>query len=127
MQQFFMKFHVKGEIASTLFLREPTRRLLVDLSSAPATSALAPGYRYPNQVSFMLRSDALIERFRAQMTPGQMIEATGTFEQSGYIPHRTSHIDTTFLMLDFKPLGLPIADLSHAGRIYTMPSQAWMN
>ncbi len=127
MQQFFMKFHVQGEIAHMLFLREPAPRLLVDLSTKAATTASAPGFRYPNRVSFTLRCSTLIARFRAQMTTGQMVQATGTFDQSGYIPHLTSHIDTTFLMLDFKPAGLPIADLNHAGQIYAVPSQMRTN
>lgn len=127
MQQFFMKFHVQGEIAGVLFLGEPTPRLLVDLSTQPATAATAPGFRYPSRVSFTLRCTTLISRFRAQLKLGQMIEATGTFDQSGYVPHHTSHIDTTFLMLDFQPAGLPVADLNHAGQIYAVPSQMRTN
>lgn len=127
MTPYFMTFHVKGELAGTLFLREPEPRLLIDLSPAPTTGAKAPGHAYPERVCFTLRSSELITRFRDEMRPGDVVEATGTFSQSGYIPHKTSHIDTTFMMLDFTRATRRLPDLSHSGRTYHMPDLVWMH
>ena len=126
MRPYFMTFHVRGEIAGTLLLQEPERRLLIDLSPNPSTGAAAPGYAYPERVAFTLRNDDMIARFRDELSPGDVIEATGTFSQAGYIPHKTSHIDTTFLMLEFSRCGRALPELCHAGHQYRLPETLWM-
>lgn len=101
MQPYFLNFHVKGEIAHTLLLSEPEPRLLIDISARAATGAEAPGFRYPQRVCFTVTNKDLIARFRDTVSPGDVIEATGTFDQTGYVPHTRGHIDTTFELLDF--------------------------
>ncbi|GAA6179385.1 MULTISPECIES: hypothetical protein [unclassified Shimia] len=118
MQAYFLNFHVKGEIAHTLLLSEPEPRLLVDISATTATDAEAPGFRYPKRVSFTVRDQDLIERFRANVSPGDIIEATGTFDQSGYVPHQRGHVDTTFELLDFVQFEAG-SDLKHDGRVFS--------
>lgn len=117
MQQYFLNFHVKGEIAHTLLLSDPEPKLMVDLSAIAATDAKAPGFRYPKRVSFTVRDQSLIERFRKTVSPGDVIEATGTFDQSGYVPHSRGHIDTTFELLDFVRTAAD-KNLEHDGRIF---------
>lgn len=127
MQPYFMTFHVKGEIAGSLLLREPEPKLLVDLSPDPAKTAPSPGFCYPNRVSFTLLNQALIEKFRQNTRPGDVIEASGTFSQSGYIPHKTSHIDTTFQMLSFSLCKKQTPEFWHAGRQYRLADMVWMH
>ena len=55
-----------------------------------------------------------------------VIEASGTFSQTGYIPHKTSHIDTVFQMLDFSLCEKHIPELWYAGRQYLLPDMVWM-
>ncbi len=117
MQSYFLNFHVKGEIAHTLMLSDPEPKLLVDISAKAATDAQTPGFRYPSRVCFTVRDQALIERFRNSVSPGDVIEATGTFDQSGYVPHHRGPIDTTFELLDFVHFE-PVADLEHDGRVF---------
>lgn len=45
-----------------------------------------------------------MERFLSEFSIGDSIDAEGTFAQTDYIPHRTTCIDTTFLLLDFRRL-----------------------
>ncbi|MCP4207605.1 MAG: hypothetical protein GY767_11235 [Shimia sp.] len=123
MQPYFLNFHVKGEIAHTLLLSEPEPRLLVDISASTATEAEAPGFRYPKRVCFTVTDKALIARFRETVTPGDVIEATGTFDQSGYVPHKNGHIDTTFKLLDFVRAEA-VGNLEHDGRVFQTDTSA---
>ncbi len=127
MQDYFMNFHVKGEVAARLLIREPEFKLLVDISPTPAADAKAPGFRYPNRVSFTLECEWLIDRFLDEVKIGEVVEAKGTFIQSNYIPHKTSQIDTTFKMVSFERPHRALKDLNHAGRIYQLPAPAWIN
>ena len=49
----------------------------------------------------------LIERFLDEVSVGDAIEAEGTFIQSDYVPYRTTCIDTTFFLLDYRRLSHP--------------------
>ncbi len=126
MQQYFLNFHIKGEIAHTLMLSDPEPTLLVDISANAAHDSRAPGFRYPKRVSFTVRDQALIIRFQESVAPGDIIEATGTFDQSGYVPHHKGHIDTTFELLDFTHLDAP-ADLEHDGKTFATPPSSRPN
>lgn len=117
MQTYFLNFHVRGEIAHTLLLSEPEPKLMVDISAETATDADAPGFRYPKRVSFTIRDKDLIERFLKSVATGDIIEATGTFDQSGYVSHPNGHIDTTFELLDFVHFA-PQAELEYNGRVF---------
>ncbi|PSL19696.1 hypothetical protein [Shimia abyssi] len=127
MSPYFMTFHVKGELVGSMLLREPEQKLLIDVSPNPSTGASAPGFAHPERVCFTLKNPDLIKRFRDETSPGDVIEATGTFAQSGYIPHKTSYIDTTFLLLDFNCRAQSWPELFHAGRKYSLPEMVWMH
>lgn len=106
MPRYFQSFRVFGEVADLLLLERPERRLLVDISLEPAQTA--PGRNpYPHRTTFTLSDPVLMERFLGDVSLGDAIEAHGTFAQADYVPHRTTCIDTTFLMLDYRRVPLP--------------------
>lgn len=118
MHPYFMNFHVKGEVAGTLLLKSAQPKLLVDISPQAAAQTQAPGFRYPKRVCFTIREDRLIQRFQSEISIGDVIEAHGAFEQSGYLPHGNKHVDTTFEMRSFLLRSGKQPDLSYAGRVY---------
>ncbi len=106
MRRYFQSFKVFGEVADLLLLERPERRLLVDISLEPALHV--PGRNpYPHRTTFCLTDLALMERFLSEIAIGDAVDAEGTFVQSDYVPHRTTCIDTTFLMLDYRRLADP--------------------
>jgi hypothetical protein len=106
MRRYFQSFKVFGEVADLMLLERPERRLLIDVSLEPANHA--PGRNpYPQRTTFCITDPALMERFLSEISIGDAIDAQGTFVQSDYVPHRTTCIDTTFLMLDFRRLSDP--------------------
>ncbi|NBE06116.1 hypothetical protein [Paragemmobacter ruber] len=106
MRRYFQCFKVFGEVADLMLLERPERRLLIDVSLEPANHG--PGRNpYPLRTTFCITDSALMERFLSEIAIGDAIDAQGTFVQSDYIPHRTTCIDTTFLMLDFRRLADP--------------------
>lgn len=117
MINYFMKFQIIGEVADMLFLDGPEPRLLVDVSVDPAGSTDARGRRHPTRTCFSLFDKELIVSFQDQVEVGDIINANGSFSQADYIPHRTSHIDTTFHMLNFQRLRKPSFDLMFQGRV----------
>jgi hypothetical protein len=106
MSRYFQRFKLFAEVADLLLLERPEPRLLVDLSLEPALDR--PGCNpYPHRTTYSLTDPELILRFLDECTVGDSIEAEGSFTQSDYIPHRTTCIDTTFLLVDFRRLALP--------------------
>lgn len=106
MSRYFQCFKLYAEVADFLLLDRSEPVLLVDLSMEPALDR--PGCNpYPHRTTFSVRDAELIARFLEEISVGDAIEAEGSFSQSDYIPHRTTCIDTTFLMADFQRLPLP--------------------
>lgn len=106
MPRYSQTFRLFGEVADLLLLERPERRLLVDISLE--TAQTTPGRNpYPQRTTFTLSDPALMERFLGEISLGDAIEAHGTFSQTNYVPHRTTCIDTTFLMLDYRRVPLP--------------------
>lgn len=104
--RFFQTFRVVGKVADLLLIDRPERRLLIDVSLEPAV--MSPGRNpYPSRTTFTLTDPELMERFLSEMSVGDIIDADGTFAQADYIPHRTTCIDTTFLMLGFRRIAMP--------------------
>ncbi len=104
MSKYFSGFQIVGEIADMLLLREPDRRLLVDISLDAPGHEKTSFKRHPTRTTFTIFDLHLIDRFMSTAATGDVVEATGSFSQSDYIPHRTSYIDTTFTLKDFKIL-----------------------
>lgn len=106
MSRYFQRFKLFAEVAEFLLLDRDEPVLLVDLSVEPALDA--PGCNpYPHRTTYSVTDPQLIARFLDEISVGDAIEAEGNFSQSDYIPHRTTCIDTTFLMADFRRLTLP--------------------
>lgn len=106
MSRYFQSFKVFAEVAEYLLLDRADPVLLVDLSMEPALDR--PGCNpYPHRTTFSITDRGLIARFIEQIAVGDAIEAEGTFSQSDYVPHRTTCIDTTFLLTEFRRLPLP--------------------
>lgn len=103
MPRYYQTFRVFAEVADLLLLERPERRLLVDLSLEPARPG--PGMNpYPHRTTYTLSDPVLMERFLEEIAIGDAISAEGSFVQGDYMPHRTTCIDTTFLMLDYRRL-----------------------
>ena len=127
MQPYFMNFHVKGEVAGTLLMKSPEPKLLVDISPEPATQAQAPGFRYPARVCFTVREHQLIKRFQSLISIGDVIEAHGSFAQTGYLPQGNRHVDTIFEMRSFQQRSVKIPDLTYGGHIFSLPHSCLPN
>lgn len=104
MSDYFSAFEIVGEVADVLLLAKPERRLLVDISLDPAGHQSTGARTHPTRTSFTIVDEAIIDRFLSGVSIGDVAKATGTFSQSGYVPHRTTFIDTTFLLTDFTVL-----------------------
>ncbi len=127
MSAYFMNFHVFGEVADFLLVNEPQRRLLVDLSIDTAGQGDKAPRRHPNRTTFTILDAALIERFLNSVAIGDLTEATGTFSQSNYVPHKTSYIDTTFVMSSFRKLNKELYALKYRGHDVEPPRDAMVH
>ena len=104
MNGYFLQFQIVGEVADMLLLDGDDRRLLVDVSIEPPIEGEAHLRRYPNRATLTIRDEDVIHRFLSDVSIGDATEASGSFSQSDYIPHRTTCIDTTFLVTRFRKL-----------------------
>ncbi len=104
MIEYYSQFQIVGEIAEMLYMKPPVHKLLVDISLDPPGHEETAFKKHPTRISFTIANQDLMDRFLAEASIGDVTEATGTFQQSGYIPHKTTYIDTTFLMKDFRIL-----------------------
>jgi len=101
MYKYFSMFNVVGEVADTKLFQEPEFKLLVDISQDPPGHESTSLRKYPNRTSFTIFDRSLAKRFMAEVKVGTIIEVSGTFSQSNYIPHHTTYIDTVFAIEDF--------------------------
>ncbi|MEQ9695211.1 hypothetical protein [Shimia sp. SDUM112013] len=111
---YFMRFQVLGEIAEMLLLDQPERRLLVDISTETRDADDMLGQPYVSRTCFSIRCPDLIRSFQEKVSIGDTIQATGTFSQTDYVPHKTTYIDTTFLMQDFTKIHTAPHDFAEA-------------
>lgn len=101
MNSYFAKFHVVGEIADLLLMREPKARLLVDVSQDLPGHEDTEFRKYPSRTTFTILDMSLINRFLVDASIGSVVCLKGRISQSNYIPHRTSYIDTTLAVESF--------------------------
>jgi hypothetical protein len=99
---YYLHFRIRAEVAEMLMLDHPTRRLLVDVSIDPVDVAVPSRPRPSSRATLTITDADLIQRFSSELMPGDVIEASGTFVQTDYVPHRTTCIDTTFLVQDYR-------------------------
>ncbi len=104
MINYLSEFRIVGEIADSLHLKHPENKLLVDISTDLPGHEENAFRKYPNRTTLTILDNEIIQRVAGVFAVGDVIEATGSFQQSDYIPYRTTSIDTTFLVNDIKRL-----------------------
>lgn len=117
MPNYFMQFQVLGEVAGFLLLKEPEKRLLIDISTQMGEPGASAQRAYTSRTCFSISQEDLITAFLKHMSVGDTIKATGTFSQTNYVPHKTSYIDTTFRMLNFRKVHPNVDLLQINGRV----------
>lgn len=100
MNTYHASFCILGEVTEMLVLHKPVQRMLIDISARPDTDRDAQGFVY--RTSFSATKPKLICDLQDQVSPGDVIEAKGTFWQSGFVPHRQGYVDTTFCLSGFR-------------------------
>lgn len=100
MNNYHAKFCILGEVVEMLLTEEPAPRLLIDISAQPGEDQDVQGF--VSRTSFSVTDPELIDQLQDKVSLGDVIEATGSFWQSGYVPHRTTYIDTTFCLSGYQ-------------------------
>lgn len=100
MTKYHANFSILGEVAEMLIPDSAVSRLLIDISARPGEDQDAQGFFY--RTSFSVNDPDLIAEIQEQVSLGDIIEATGSFWQTGYVPHRTAYIDTTFCLSGYR-------------------------
>ena len=118
MPNYFMQFQVLGEVAGFLLLKEPEKRLLIDISTEIREPGVSARRTYTSRTCFSIFQEDMITAFLKHMSVGDTIKATGTFAQTNYVPHKTSYIDTTFQMLNFRKIQQNVDLLQMNGRTF---------
>lgn len=114
MTNYHANFSILGEITDMLIPESDASRLLIDISARPGGGdQVAPGFVY--RTSFMVTDPDLIEEIRDRVSLGDVIEATGSFWQTGYVPHRTTYIDTTFCLSGYRLIQKRVAPAHRYG------------
>jgi len=104
MEQYDATFRIVGEIADMLLLRTPEEKLLVDLSVDPPGHEAHTHRKYPSRLACTVKDADLIRDILGNLRIGAVVEVSGSLRQSDYIPHKTSHIDTTLLLTSCRRL-----------------------
>ncbi|PCH72249.1 MAG: hypothetical protein COC12_06455 [Rhodobacteraceae bacterium] len=100
MNNYHASFSIKGEVTQMLIVQKPVRRLLVDISAHPEVDQDISDFLY--RTSFSVLDPLIIAELQDQVSTGDVIEAKGSFWQTGYVPHQQGYIDTTFCLTSFQ-------------------------
>jgi hypothetical protein len=100
MTKYHANFSIVGQVTEMLVPESDIARLLIDISAKPDGDQDTPHYVY--RTSFTVLESNLIEEMQSRVSLGDVIEATGSFWQTGYVPHRTTYIDTTFRLSRYR-------------------------
>ena len=100
MTNYHATFCIRGEIVAMLACQQPASRLLIDISARPADEQAVQGFIH--RTSFSVTDATLLEELQDKVSVGDVIEATGSFWQSGYVPQHNSLVDTTFCLSAYK-------------------------
>ncbi len=103
MNTYHASFCILGEVTEMKFVKEPVQRMLIDISARPEAD-LDPS-EFVHRTSFSATKPQLIFDLRNQVSPGDVIEAKGTFWQCGYAPLDRGYVDTTFCLSEFRLVG----------------------
>jgi hypothetical protein len=102
MNNFHASFSILGEVTEMLIVQKPVYRLLVDISAHPDTDADRDISDFLHRTTFSVLNPLVIADLQDQVSTGDVIEAEGTFWQSGYVPHKEGYVDTTFYLSAFR-------------------------
>lgn len=102
MTNYHATFCIQGEVVAMLTCQNPAKRLMIDISAQPAKEQDIQGFVH--RTSFVVTDTALIQDIQDRVSVGDVIKATGAFWQSGYVPHRTTVIDTTFSLSAYQTI-----------------------
>jgi len=100
MKNYHASFCILGEVVEMLYLRESIPRLLIDISARPETEVEPTDFVH--RTTFSVFDPKLINDLRVQISSGDVIEATGSFWQLGYVLNKSGVIDTTFRLTAFR-------------------------
>lgn len=113
MNNYHATFCIVGEVTEMLMPECDTSRLLVDISARPGGDQGVQGFVH--RTSFSVTNPDLIEEIQDRICLGDVIEATGSFWQTGYVPHRTTYIDTTFCLSGYQLIQKRVAPVLRYG------------
>ena len=113
MTKYHANFCILGEVTDMLIPESNTSQLLIDISARPGGDQGAPGFVH--RTSFSVTDHDLITEIQGRISLGDVIEATGSFWQTGYVPHRTTYIDTTFCLSGYRLIQKRVAPVSRYG------------
>jgi hypothetical protein len=117
MNNYFFAFETVGEIADLLLMTKPTKHLLLDISNDPPGHEKTSLRKYPSRTTFRVMDTDLITEILNTAVKGDTVSVKGAFSQSGYVPYRTTSIDTVFEIQEFKLMHkstMPIAPSKNA-------------
>jgi hypothetical protein len=100
MNNYHASFCIKGEVTEMLATQKPVQRLLVDISARPENDQDVSEFLH--RTSFSVLDPQIIADLQGQVSAGDVIEANGSFWQTGYVPHRQGYIDTVFCLTGFR-------------------------
>jgi hypothetical protein len=100
MNNYHASFSIKGEVTGMLVLQKPVHHMLVDISAHPETDQDISDFLY--RTSFSVLDPLIIAELQDHVSTGDVIEAKGSFWQTGYVPHQQGYIDTTFCLTSFR-------------------------
>ena len=100
MKNYHASFCILGEVIEMLCPKGPAQQLLVDISAPPGPDQDVPDFVY--RTSFSVTDPKLICELQDQVSRGDLIEATGSFWQVGYVPHHSGYIDSTFCLSGYR-------------------------
>lgn len=114
MGMFFAEFRIVGEVADFKYVQTPCPKLLIDISIEEPNNHDSLLKRYPTRIATEIGNDFLAGRFLRDISVGDAIELTGTFAQTGYMPHDLTYVDTVFAVTAYRPIGVETEQSAHA-------------
>jgi hypothetical protein len=100
MNNYHASFSIRGEVTELLIVQKPVFRLMVDISAHPEDNQDNIDFLF--RTSFSVIDPIIIAELQDQVSTGDVIEAKGSFWQTGYVPHQQGYIDTTFCLTGFR-------------------------
>lgn len=113
MGAFFAEFRIIGEVVDYRYVQSPCPKLLIDISIEEPGRPDSGLTLAPARIATEIGNDFLAGRFLRDVAIGDAIEITGTFSQTGYMPHDLTYVDTIFAITAYRPIGLDTEQSVH--------------